>query len=124
MGLAGLIQAAEMAFQQDEDWYSSDSYSLAAAIELHARIVRAALDKDEGMLPRGFKFFESMPKPPKGLFWKFDLDRQIWAAHNSSTGLRVFDKDQDNFKYMVRLLLAALGWPELQHQCLCTLAYQ
>lgn len=101
MGLAGLIQAAEMAWQQDEDWYSSGNYALAAGVELHARIVRAALDSNEAMLPRGFKFFESMPRPPKGLHWKFDLDRQIWAAHNA-TGLRVFDKTQDNLKYMVR----------------------
>lgn len=101
MGLAGLIQAAEMAWQQDADWYSSDGYALAAGIELHARIVRAAVEQDESMLPQGFRFFESMPRPPKGMFWKFDLDRQIWAAHNSSTRLHVFDRDQDNYKYMV-----------------------
>lgn len=101
MGLAGLLQAAEMAWQQDEDWYSSNNHALAAAVELHARIVRAAADKNEQMLPQGFRFFESMPAPPKGMFWKFDLERQIWAAHNSTTSVWVMDKATDNFKYLV-----------------------
>jgi hypothetical protein len=106
MGLAGLLQAAEMAWQQDEDWYSSSDHALAAAVELHARIVRAAADRDEQMLPQGFRFFESMPRPPMGMFWKYDLERQIWAAHNSTTSVRVMDKTKDNFKYMVGLM----GW--------------
>lgn len=101
MGLAGLLQAAEMAWQQDEDWYSSNDHALAAAVELHARIVRAAADRDEQMLPQGFRFFESMPRPPMGMFWKYDLERQIWAAHNSTTSARVMDETKDNFKYMV-----------------------
>lgn len=109
MGLAGLLQTAEMAFQQDEDWFSSDSHALAAAVELHARIVLAAIERDERLLPQGFKFFESMPRPPKGTFWKFDLERQIWAAHNASTGVRLFDRD-DGYKYMVGADYLPAGW--------------
>lgn len=114
MGLAGLLQTAEMAWQQGEDWYSSNDHALAAAVELHARIVRAAADMDEQLLPQGFRFFESMPKPPRGLFWKFDLERQIWAAHSSANGARVFDKETDAFKYMVRVWVCC----HQCHQCL------
>eukprot|EP00882_Tetradesmus_deserticola_P029301 GHRQ01032805.1.p1 GENE.GHRQ01032805.1~~GHRQ01032805.1.p1 ORF type:complete len:148 (-),score=39.37 GHRQ01032805.1:194-637(-) len=40
-GLGSLIQTAEMAWQQDDDLYSSTSHVLAAALEVHARIVNA-----------------------------------------------------------------------------------
>lgn len=110
MGLAGLLQAAETAFQQDEDWYSSDSHALAAAVELHARIVRAAVEQDERMLPQGFVFFERMPRAPRGTHWKFDIERQIWAALNTTTGLRVTDKSYDGFKYVVGADYLPAGW--------------
>lgn len=124
MGLAGLLQTAEMAFQQDEDWYSSNNHALVAAVELHARIVRAAVEQNEGMLPQGFKFFESMPLAPKGTFWKFDLDRQVWAAINSSTGVRAHDKPDDGFKYMVSLGAAAhtAFWGACQQGCTAEVA--
>lgn len=109
MGLAGLLQAAELAFQQDEDWYSSNNHALAAAVELHARRVRSGIEQDESMLPQGYRFFESMAKAPAGMFWKFDLERQIWAAHNTSTGVRVWDSS-DATKHMVGVDPLPAGW--------------
>jgi hypothetical protein len=40
-GLGSLLQTAEMAWQQDDDLFSSSNHVLAAALEVHARIVNA-----------------------------------------------------------------------------------
>lgn len=60
-----------MAWQQDFDLYSIAKYALVPAMELHARILNAG--RNEGLLPPGFKFVESMPQPRDGTFWKFDM---------------------------------------------------
>jgi hypothetical protein len=67
-GLGGLLQIAELAWQQNEDLYSASNFALVAAMELHARIINAwDAGKSEDLLPPGFRFFEtSMPKPPPG----------------------------------------------------------
>lgn len=43
-GLGSLLQTAEMAWQQDDDLYSSSGHVLAAALEVHSRIVNAGRD--------------------------------------------------------------------------------
>jgi len=69
-GLGALLQTAELAWQQNVDLFSSNGFALVAAMELHARIVNAwDAGKNETMLPPGFKWFESMPKPPAGSNW-------------------------------------------------------
>jgi hypothetical protein len=60
-----------MAWQQDLDLYSAADHGLLAALELHARIINAG--GDEGLLPPGFKFVESLPAPANQTFWKFDM---------------------------------------------------
>lgn len=65
------MQVAEMAWQQDVDLYSTANYSVVAALELHARIINAG--RSEALLPPGFKFVESLPKPKEGTLWKFDM---------------------------------------------------
>jgi hypothetical protein len=66
-GLGGLLQAAEMAWQQNTDIYKAEGYALASAMELHARIINAwDANKKESLLPAGYKFFEtSMPLAPQ-----------------------------------------------------------
>lgn len=101
MGLAGLLQAAESAFQQGEDWFSGNFHALAAAVELHARFVRAAMDGNEDALPAGFAFFESMPKPPRGHYHRYDWERMVWVLHNTRTGKQVRDQPFDGNKYLL-----------------------
>lgn len=64
-------QVAETAWTQNEDLYQEADYALAAALELHARIINAFAAGDESKLPDGFKFFESMPKPPAECAWRW-----------------------------------------------------
>ena len=70
-GLGGLLQTAEMAWQQNIDLYATANWALVAAMELHARIVNAwDAGKQESLLPQGFKFYDtSMPRPPTGTQW-------------------------------------------------------
>lgn len=60
-----------MAWQQDLDLYAVAGHALLAAMELHARIINAG--RNEALLPPGFKFVESMPRPREGTTWKFDM---------------------------------------------------
>eukprot|EP00879_Flechtneria_rotunda_P025186 GHRR01026752.1.p1 GENE.GHRR01026752.1~~GHRR01026752.1.p1 ORF type:complete len:295 (+),score=61.58 GHRR01026752.1:724-1608(+) len=108
-GLGGLLQAAEMAWQQDEDLYSSDNHALAAAMELHARIIRAYQANDTSMLPPGFYFKESMPEPPKGCIWKFDIRQQLWTAV-STTSYQTISVLEDGRKYLVGIPFLPTGW--------------
>jgi hypothetical protein len=91
-----------MAWQQNLDLYSQNGYALAAAMELHARIINAALSKNnETLLPPGFRFYDkSMPAPPAGCSWRFDMRSQLWSAFNSTTGAKVMDL-RNGVKYVV-----------------------
>lgn len=60
-----------MAWQQDDDIYSSSGYALAAAMELHARVTNANLDNNMAAMPPGFKLYSAMPTPPAGAIWRF-----------------------------------------------------
>jgi hypothetical protein len=70
-GLGSLLQAAEVALQQNVDLYSIAGFALVAGMELHARIINAwDSNQDESLLPPAFKFYDkSMPKPPNGTQW-------------------------------------------------------
>jgi hypothetical protein len=70
-GLGGLLQTAEMAWQQNIDLYATANWALVAAMELHARIINAwDRGRNEALLPPGFKFFDkSMPPAPWGTQW-------------------------------------------------------
>lgn len=70
-GFGGLLQTAELAWQQNIDLYSTSDFALVAAMELHARIINAwDAGKNEALLPQGFKFFDvSMPPAPTGTTW-------------------------------------------------------
>lgn len=93
---------------QDDDLYSSNDYALAAALELHAKIILAG-ENDESKLPLGFKLEKSLPKPPNGCKWKFDFQRQIWTAVNKSTGKWVSDL-KNGVKYLVGIKFLPTGW--------------
>lgn len=87
-GLGGLLQVAELAWQQGEDVYSSGGHALAAAMELHARIIRAGTaalargspNAENVTLPAGFDVLANMPPPPAGCVWSFNLRTQASAA--------------------------------------------
>lgn len=70
-GLGALLQTAELAWQQNVDLFSSYSFALVAAMELHARIINAwDAGKQEAMLPPKFRFYDTaMPPPPNGTQW-------------------------------------------------------
>lgn len=106
---SGLIQAAEIAWQQDEDLYSSSSYALVAALELHARIIRAGQSNDPTMLPAGFKMGESLPLAPEGTMWKFDIRQQLWQAVNLTTLQPVLNLTDGN-KYLIGIMFMPAGW--------------
>lgn len=82
-GLAGLIGTAELAWQQDEDLYSSNDYAIVTAMEFHARIIRAALEKNYDLLPPGCKLLD-FSKPPFNAApwnaWTFDIKEQVWQS--------------------------------------------
>ena len=108
-GIGSLVQAAETAWGQDEDAYSASGYVLAAALELHARIINAHLDKDESGLPPNFRFFESMPPPPKGCAWRWAVPTQAWAAYNTSSGAKCVDLE-DGLKYALGIKYLPTGF--------------
>jgi hypothetical protein len=57
-----VLPAAEMAWQQDVDLYSTANYSLVAALELHARIINAG--RGEALLQLGRNNANRSPFPP------------------------------------------------------------
>lgn len=93
---------------QDDDLYGSNDYALAAALELHAKIILAG-DNDESKLPYGFRLQKSMPPPPKGCRWSFDYQKQLWTAVNSSSGKWVSDL-RNGVKYLVGIKFLPTGW--------------
>ncbi|WIA22272.1 hypothetical protein OEZ85_004592 [Tetradesmus obliquus] len=110
-GLGGLLQAAEIAWQQDEDLYSASSYALAAAMELHARVTNAfAANKSTAMLPPTFKYFDTqMPKPPANCSWQFNMGRQLWQAVWTANGSLNYEL-MDGNKYMLGIGFLPTGW--------------
>ena len=106
-GLGSLLQAAETAWGQD--LYSEGGHVLAASMELHARIINAGLAKDESMMPAGFKFFSSMPKPPPGCAWKWDGGAQLWSSFNATGGRKCSDLT-DGVKYILGITYLPTAW--------------
>lgn len=112
-GFGGLIQAAEIAWQQGEDLYSSSNYALVPALELHARIIRAYQSNDSSLLPSGFRFGDDMPPAPEGTTWKFDIRQQAWQAFNMTTMQPVANLT-DGYKYLIGVMFLPTGW-EVAH---------
>eukprot|EP00879_Flechtneria_rotunda_P022507 GHRR01023758.1.p2 GENE.GHRR01023758.1~~GHRR01023758.1.p2 ORF type:complete len:279 (+),score=87.28 GHRR01023758.1:1347-2183(+) len=109
-GLGGLLQAAEIAWQPDEDLYSSNDFALAAALELHARINLAYIsNKDPSKLPPGYKFYDAMPPAPAGTRWQLNIGKQMWSAVDTRTGAWVSDLN-DGIKYMLGVGFLPTGW--------------
>jgi hypothetical protein len=110
-GLGGLVQVAEMCWQQDEDLYKYKDCALASAMELHARIVNSVTggSRDESYLPPGFKFIENAPKPPDGCEWRWDGRLQRLVAHKKSTGEKVAEL-RDGVKYVRDISHNMGGW--------------
>ena len=106
-GLAGLINVAEMAWQQNKDLYSYNGYAIAAAMELHAKIINAG--KDPSLLPAGFAFFESMPAAPAGCTWTWDGNQQLWVAKNPATNVEC-SKLQNGVKYILGSKYLSTNW--------------
>jgi len=106
-GLGSLLQAAETAWQQDDDLYSSNNHVLAAAMEVHARIINAG--RNESLLPPNFKLFESMPPPPAGCYWRINLGSQLWNAINKTSGA-VVSELRDGFKYVLGSKYLPTAW--------------
>ena len=94
-------QAAETAWGQNEDLYSEAGHVLAAAMELHARIINADALKDESYLPPNFRFFKSMPPPPANCSWKWDFETQLWASYETEGNRSKCSVQEDNLKYAV-----------------------
>jgi hypothetical protein len=104
-----LVQAAEIAWQQGEDLYSSSNYALVPALELHARIIRAYQSNDSSLLPNGFRFGDDMPPAPEGTTWKFDIRQQSWQAFNLTTTQPVANLT-DGYKYLIGVMFLPTGW--------------
>jgi hypothetical protein len=98
-GLGSLVQAAETAWAQGEDVYSESGHVLAAAMELHARIVNAKDSGDDSLLPEGFAWFSDMPAPPANCSWRWDIETQLWASYNAN-GTKCSDL-RDGIKYLL-----------------------
>ncbi|GBF89133.1 hypothetical protein Rsub_01850 [Raphidocelis subcapitata] len=108
--VGSLMQAAETAWGQNEDLYSENDAALAAALELHARIINAYEDGDEAALPSGFKFFESMPDPPKGCAWSWSIETQGWTAYNKTGSKNKCGELKDGFKYLLGITYLPTGF--------------
>ena len=74
---------------------------MAAAMELHARIINAKTEDDEAILPPGFKFFGSMPEAPEGCTWRWDIETQLWASYNMTGDKAKCSDLDDGVKYAV-----------------------
>eukprot|EP00775_Hariotina_reticulata_P003960 gene3960-4213_t len=109
-GMGGLIQVAEMAWQQDVDLYSASNFALASMMELHARIINAwDANKDESLLPAGFRWYENMAVAPPGTQWRFDITAQRWYAMDTKTFTRVADYPDDT-KWLLGVKYLPTGW--------------
>eukprot|EP00775_Hariotina_reticulata_P001819 gene1819-2153_t len=125
-GLGGLLQAAELAWQQDDDLYSCCDYALVGAMELHARIIRARLahtrDGDRvlalAMLPQGFIFgseqwykdhVPNWEPVPEGTKWKFETKVQQWVLLENLTSkyLKTYDGPE---KVLNGISFLPCGW--------------
>jgi hypothetical protein len=53
-------------------------------MEFMARVINAwDAHKNESLLPPGYRFYDtSMPAPPEGCDWAFDIQQQAWFARN------------------------------------------
>jgi hypothetical protein len=101
-GLGSLLQAAETAWGQDEDLFAERAYVLAAAMELHARLINAYEAGDRAQLPPGFRFFEDMPAPPKGCGgWAFDIYGQKWASKGGDGRVCRELRADEGYKYLL-----------------------
>ncbi|GBF90830.1 hypothetical protein Rsub_03684 [Raphidocelis subcapitata] len=98
-GLGSLIQAAETAWGQNDDVYGEHGHVLAAAMELHARIISADELGDDSYLPPGFKFFSAMPPPPENCTWKWDFETQLWSSYDANR--TKCSELHDGYKYAV-----------------------
>ncbi|WIA13695.1 hypothetical protein OEZ85_007252 [Tetradesmus obliquus] len=87
-GIGGLLNVAEMAWQQDDDLYCSNQYALVTAMELHARFVRSALLKDPSLLPPEYAMLDFKQPPfnaaPSNT-WAFDIKDQVWRCTKDGT---------------------------------------
>jgi hypothetical protein len=101
------LQVAEMAWQQGIDAYAASDHALLAALELHARIINAGTDAS--LLPPGFAFVESLPPPPNGTFWKFDIRSQAWWAHDAGAPEVRSQRLDDGVKYLVGVMWLPTG---------------
>jgi len=117
MGLGGLVQVAEMCWQQDEDLYSYSDCALAAALEFHARIINSVTagptgGPDESYLPSGFKYIAKAPKLPNGIVYKLDMKTQRLCGHdnNIKDSPRVGPELKDGVKYVRDIDYRPSGW--------------
>eukprot|EP00878_Enallax_costatus_P000309 GHUV01000382.1.p1 GENE.GHUV01000382.1~~GHUV01000382.1.p1 ORF type:complete len:631 (+),score=126.39 GHUV01000382.1:267-2159(+) len=107
-GLGGLLQCAEMAWQQDDDLYSSNEYALVSAMELHARIIRAWSLNDKSMLPSDYvlpnaKNDPNLPAPYQG--YTYEAEQQAWVAQDGSKKVL-----RDGKKYLKSIKFLPCGW--------------
>lgn len=110
-GFAGLLQAAEMAWQQNTDLYKANGYALASAMEFHARVINAwEANRDERLLPAGYRFFDtSMPPSPPGTDWVFNIQKQKWFARDRQT-MKIVSELKDGNKYLLGVKYLPTGW--------------
>jgi hypothetical protein len=112
--LAGLIQTAELAWQQDRDLYSYNNYSIAASMELHARIINAGTNAT--LLPPLYTFYNqsNFPEPPAakaptGCTWRWEMSIQLWVSNNSTSGAKCSEL-RDGKKYMIGIKFLPSAW--------------
>ena len=115
MGLGGLVQVAEMCWQQDEDLYSHDDCALAAALEFQARIINSVTardgGRDESYLPLGFRHIENAPKLPDGIRYRLDTKTQRLSGHDKDGyGKQVGPELKDGVKYVRDIAYRPSGW--------------
>jgi len=111
-GMGGLLNVAEMCWQQDEDLYKYNDCALAAGMEMHARIVNSVTGsggRNQSYLPPGFKYIENAPKPPDGCEWRWDGKVQRLVAYNKSTNQKVGEL-KDGVKYVRDISHNPGGW--------------
>jgi len=110
-GIGGMLQAAELAWQQNLDLYKADGYALASVMELTARFINAwDAGKNETLLPPSYRFYEtSMPKAPAGTDWVFNIQEQKWFARDRQT-MKVVEQLNDGYKYLLAVKYLPAGW--------------
>ena len=119
-GLAGLIQTAELGWQQNRDLYSYNNYAIAAAMELHARIINAGIISS--LLPTGYTFYNQSrfpeapaPAAPVGCSWKWEMATQLWTSYTSTGGRCNYNNTKsaelrDGKKYVVGSKFLSTAW--------------